>query len=294
MNTPISRRSSLRRLSHGSALIGLSALLDSRLAAADGKGSGLKGHINHSVCQWCYPDVSLEDLCKAGKAMGLASIELVGPESWPTLKKHGMMCAMAKSVHPRIAVGWNRLENHDDLVKRYTHIIPLAAAAAVPNLVCLSGNRGGMDDELGLEHCVVGLKRVLPLAERHKVTICLEMLNSKVNHKDYMADSTAWALELVKRLGSERFKLLYDIYHMQIMEGNIIATIQAHHGSFAHYHTGGVPGRNEIDDTQELNYPAIMRAIVATGFKGFVAQEFRPSRGDDMASLRQAVRICDV
>ncbi len=268
-------------------------MLNARLTAAEAIAS-LKGRINHSVCKWCFPDVSLEDLCKAGKAMGLTSVELVGPESWPTLRKHGMTCAIAKSVHPRIAVGWNRLENHDDLVERYHHLFPLAAAAGVQRLVCLSGNRAGMDDEQGLEHCVSGIKRVMRLAERHKVTVCLEMLNSKVNHEDYMADTSPWAIELAKRISSEHFKLLYDIYHMQIMEGDIIATIRAHHDYFAHYHTGGVPGRNEIDDTQELNYPAIMRAIVETGYKGYVGQEFKPSRPDILGSLRQAVGICDV
>ncbi|MDO8544099.1 MAG: TIM barrel protein [Opitutaceae bacterium] len=224
----------------------------------------------------------------------VVSIDLVGPEGWPTLKKYGLTTAMANGADTGIADGWNRLENHDKLVERYTRLIPQAADAGLTNLICLSGNCKGMDKQQGLENCAVGLKKIMALAEQKKVTVVLEMLNSKVNHKDYMADTTAWAVELVKRVGSERFKLLYDIYHMQIMEGDVIATIKANHRHFAHYHTGGVPGRHEIDETQELNYPAIMRAIVATGFKGHVAQEFIPARPDVLGSLRQAVQICDV
>ena len=162
------------------------------------------------------------------------------------------------------------------------------------NLICFSGNRAGLDDEKGLENCALGLKRIMKLAEEKQVTIAMELLNSRVNHKDYQCDHTAWGVELCQRISSERFKLLYDIYHMQIMEGDLIATIKKHHRHFAHYHTGGVPGRNEIDDTQEIHYPAVMKAIVETGFKGHVAQEFIPKRKDVIASLRQGVGICDV
>jgi hydroxypyruvate isomerase len=293
MNSPITRRNALRALAGSAAVACVAHSLNTRLAAADA-ATGLKGRINHSVAKWCFPKVSLEDLCKASKEMGISAIDLVPPEGWPMLKKYGLTCAMAKVSEPNPKGSWNRLEDHDALVEQFSRVIPLAADAGLPHIICLSGNCRGMDRQQGLENCAVGLKRIMTAAEKHKVTIVLEMLNSKVNHKDYMADSTAWAIELVKRIGSERFKLLYDIYHMQIMEGDVIATIKAHHPHFAHYHTAGVPGRHEIDETQELNYPAIMKAIVATGFKGFVAQEFIPARTDVLGSLKQAVQICDV
>ena len=289
----MTRRSFLPRLGGGLALAGTVSSLATRLTAAD-NASGLKGRINHSVCKWCFPKVSLEDLCQASKEMGITSIDLIAPEGWPTLKKYGLTCAMAKASEPNAKGSWNRLEDHDELVALFTRVLPLAANAGLSNLICLSGNCRGMDKQQGLENCAVGLKRIMSVAEKHKVTVVLEMLNSKVNHKDYMADTTPWAVELVKRIGSERFRLLYDIYHMQIMEGDVIATIKANHQYFAHYHTAGVPGRHEIDDSQELNYPAIMKAILATGFKGYVAQEFLPARADVLGSLKQAVQICDV
>lgn len=267
--------------------------LSQRLTAAP-----LKGNIRHSVCKWCYPKVSLDDLCKAGKEMGLGSIELLGPDDWPTLKKHGLTCAMTTAPNIEglggITRAFNRVEHHDNLVSVYSDWIPKAAAAGIENIICFSGNRDGLDDEKGLANCALGIKRLMPLAEKHKVTLVMELLNSKVNHKDYQCDHTAWGVELCQRVGSERMKLLYDIYHMQIMEGDVIATIRANHTYFAHYHTGGVPGRNEIDASQELHYPAIVKAIVDTGFKGFIAQEFIPKRPDFLDSLRQGVTICDV
>ena len=204
-----------------------------------------------------------------------------------------MICAMVSGAD-QIGYGFNRLEHHDILVKKFEEIAPEVVKAGFKNIICFSGNRGGMSDEQGLENCAIGLKRLMPLAEKNKIVICMELLNSKVNHKDYMCDHTKWGVELAKRVGSEHFKLLYDIYHMQIMEGDLIATIKRSHQYFAHYHTGGVPGRNEIDDSQEINYPAVMKAIVDTGFKGFVAQEFIPKRPDVIASLKQGVTICDV
>lgn len=272
---------------------GAALALERSLAAAP-----LKGQIQHSVCKWCYPKISLEDLCVAAKKIGLRSIELLGPNDWPTLTKHGLTCAMTTAPDidglGGITRSFNRLEHHDKLVQIYSDWIPKAAAAGITNLICFSGNRAGLDDEKGLEHSVTGLKRLMSLAEKHKVNLVMELLNSKVNHKDYMCDHTAWGVELCRRVGSERMKLLYDIYHMQIMEGDVIATIRQYHPYFAHYHTGGVPGRNEIDDSQELHYPAIVRAIVATGFNGFIAQEFIPKRPDALASLEQGVQICDV
>jgi hydroxypyruvate isomerase len=240
--------------------------------------------------------MSLEDLCKAAKSIGIPSIDLMPPPNWPTLKKYGLTCAMAKVHEPNHPESWVRREDHDKLVGYFTDTIPQVANAGIPNLIALSGNARGKSKEEGLENCAVGLKRIMALAEKHGVTICLELLNSKVNHRDYMADSTAFGLELVKRVGSERFKLLFDIYHMQIMEGNIIATIKAHHQHFAHYHVAGVPGRHEPDDTQELNYPAVMRVIADTGFKGYIAYEYSPARPepDAVSLLRRVVQHCDV
>lgn len=253
-----------------------------------------KGNINHSVCRWCYEKVPLEDLCKAAKEMGIASVELQGPKEWPTLEKYGLTCAMANGAGMGIERGWNRREHHEALLKSYEEVIPLVAKAGLTNLICFSGNRAGQSDEEGIKICAEGLKKLMPSAEKHKVNIVMELLNSKVNHKDYQCDKTPWGVEVCKAVGSDRFKLLYDIYHMQIMEGDVIATIRKYKDYIAHYHTGGVPGRNEIDETQELNYPAIMKAIIATGYKGHVAQEFIPKRPDALASLKQGVDICDV
>jgi hydroxypyruvate isomerase len=285
----------------GAAVLSAAASLQHRLSAAENAvGAGLKGRINHSVCKLCYPKISLEDLCLAGKGMGLASIELLQPADFPTLKKHGLTCAMVSNPVSgperlgRIEKAWNRVEHHDALVQAYDQQIKDCADAGMTNLICFSGNRAGLDDEKGIENCALGLKRIMKLAEDKRVTIVMELLNSKVNHKDYQCDHTAWGVELCKRIGSERFKLLYDIYHMQIMEGDVIATIRKSKDYIAHYHTGGVPGRNEIDDTQELHYPAIMKAVLETGFKGHVAQEFIPKRPDALASLKQGVGICDV
>ena len=295
MKTFLSRRSALGRMAGSAAALSVAASLGNRLAAADAAaGSALKGRINHSVCKWCYPKVSLEDLCKAGKEMGLSSIELLEVKDFETLKRHGLSCAMVSGVPGGIENGLNRVENHDKIVAFYEDVAPKVAAAGFKNIICFSGNRKGMSEEQGLENCAIGLKRVAAICEKHKVVAVMELLNSKVNHRDYMCDHTAWGVDLCKRAGSEHFKLLYDIYHMQIMEGDVIATIRTSHPYIAHYHTGGVPGRNEIDESQELFYPSIMKAIVETGFKGHVAQEFIPKRPDVLASLRQGVNICDV
>ncbi len=293
----------MQQLGLGTAVLaGVTALPQTMKALDQNSPAPAGGRVKQSVCKWCYQSVPLEEMCVAAVGMGLKSVELLQPEDFPTLKKHGLICAMVSN--PTVPSGdvkvggitkaFNRLEYHDALVPAYEAHLRATAEAGYPNLICFSGNRDGMADEQGLENCVKGLKRILPLAEKLGVTVCMELLNSRVNHKDYMCDRTPWGVELCQRLGSERFKLLYDIYHMQIMEGDVIATIQANHQYFGHYHTGGVPGRAEIDDTQELNYPAIMRAILATGFKGYVAQEFVPKRPDVLASLRQGVRICDV
>ena len=246
------------------------------------------------MCRWCYSGIPLEELCQASKNIGLTSIELTGPEEWPVLKKYGLTSAMPNGAGMGIEKGFNDPKYHDELVASYQAIIPKAANAGLNQIICFSGNRNGLDDEKGIENCAVGLKRLMPIAEKHKVTIVMELLNSKVNHKDYQCDKTPWGAALCDKVGSENFKLLYDIYHMQIMEGDVIATIRKYNPYISHYHTGGVPGRNEIDETQELNYPAIMKAILETGFKGYVAQEFIPKRPDKIASLKQGVEICDV
>ncbi|MEO7961201.1 MAG: sugar phosphate isomerase/epimerase family protein [Ginsengibacter sp.] len=255
----------------------------------------MKGNINHSVCRWTFNQLSVEELCKAVKDIGFNAIDLVGPADWPTLQKYGIFSSMCYTAGENsLTKGWNDPTYHEGLIKDFTEVIPLAAKAGYKNVICFSGNRNGMDDQTGLKNCAEGLKKILPLAEKNGIIIQMELLNSKVNHKDYMCDRTAWGVELCKSLNSENFKLLYDIYHMQIDEGDVIRTIQDNHQYIGHYHTGGVPGRHEIDETQELYYPAIMNAILATGFKDYVAQEFLPAKENKVESLREAVKICDV
>ncbi|MBM3839000.1 MAG: TIM barrel protein [Verrucomicrobia bacterium] len=293
MKKKISRRSAIRTVAGTAALAGTVRFSASSALAAEEVKSSPKGRVNHSVCRWCYSKIPLEDLCKASKEMGLVSVELVTVADFPTLQKYGLMCAMVSGVPGGIENGLNDIKNHDKIVAFFEETAPRVAKAGFQNIICFSGNRRGMSDEEGLKNCALGLKRIVPIAEKHNVTAVMELLNSKVNHRDYMCDHTPWGVELCKQVGSERFKLLYDIYHMQIMEGDVIATIKKYSQYIAHYHTGGVPGRAEIDDTQELYYPAIMKAIVATGFKGHVAQEFVPKR-DPLTSLKQGVMICDV
>jgi hydroxypyruvate isomerase len=250
-----------------------------------------KGNIKQSVCAWCYK-MPLEKLADEAKKIGYQSIELLAPNQILVVKKMGLTCGMMRCANG-IVDGLNRKENHEKIVKQLRDDIDFAAAEGIPNVLTMSGNRKGLADDEGLRNCAAGLKQVVGYAEEKKVTICMEGLNSKVNHKDYMYDKTAWGVALCKAVGSERFKLLYDIYHMQIMEGDVIRTIQQNKDYIAHYHTGGNPGRNEIDETQELNYTAIVKAIVATGYKGFIGQEFIPKR-DPIESLAQGFRICDV
>jgi hydroxypyruvate isomerase len=295
MKKTLSRRSALRKVTGGTVALAAAASLSRRLQAADeAVGAKLKNHVNHSVCKWCYNSIPLEEFCQAGKKIGLQSVELLEVKDFPTLKKHDLVCAMVSGVPGGITKGLNRKENHDKIVEFFETTTPIVADHGYPNIICFSGNRDGMSDEQGLENCAIGLKRIAPIAEKYKVMVCMELLNSKHDHHDYMCDHTPWGVELAKRVSSERFKLLYDIYHMQIMEGDMIATIRESHQYIAHYHTGGVPGRGEIDDTQEINYPSVMKAIIATGFKGFCAQEFIPKRPDAIASLKQGVEICDV
>lgn len=294
INSPVSRRKALKLATVTSATLLSSSLFNRVTAAEKILPMELRGRVNHSACRWCYDSIPFEDLCIAAKEIGLKSIELVDPEGWPILKKHGLTCALPQGAGLGIERGFNNPTLHDELIESYETIIPQVATAGYNQIICFSGNRNGLDDDQGLENCALGLKRLMPTAEKYGVTMVMELLNSKVNHPDYQCDHTAWGAALCEKVGSERFKLLYDIYHMQIMEGDVIATIKKYHPYISHYHTGGVPGRNEIDETQELYYPAIIKAILDTGFKGFVAQEFVPSRPDKLASLRQGVGICDV
>jgi hydroxypyruvate isomerase len=297
MEKSISRRNALQGFGLASATL-LTSSLGNRIEAADNQmGTALKGRINHSACRWCYQAIPFEDLCKSAKEIGMKSLELTGPAEWEILKKYDLTSAMGWGEYPKgmgLPNFFNKVQNHDQLVAFYEDLIPKAAKAGVNNIICFSGNRDGLSDEQGLINCKKGLQRIMKTAEKNNVTISMELLNSKVNHKDYQCDHTEWGAVLCEMVGSDKFKLLYDIYHMQIMEGDVIATIKKYSQYISHYHTGGVPGRNEIDDTQELNYPAIMKAIVDTGYKGFVGQEFIPARPDKIASLKQGVLICDV
>ncbi|MDF1755541.1 MAG: TIM barrel protein [Verrucomicrobiales bacterium] len=286
----------------------LAASLDQRFSLAEeaAEKAGVGGAVNHSACKWCYPKVTLDELCEAGKEFGLRSVELLDPKDFATMKKHDMHIAMVgfpsaegtvdgkKVKIGSIGHAFNRVENHDTLVEIYEPRLKEAAEAGYTNVICFSGNRRGLDDETGLENCAKGLQRLMPLCEKLGVTMTMELLNSKVNHKDYQCDYSDWGVALCEKVGSDKFKLLYDIYHMQIMEGDVIATIRKNHEYFSHYHTGGVPGRHEIDETQELNYPAIVKAIVDTGYKGWLGQEFQPAREDKLASLKQGIEICTV
>jgi hydroxypyruvate isomerase len=258
------------------------------------KLNSVKGNINHSVCQWCYGSIPLEELARAAKGMGIVSVELLRAEQWPVVIKEGLTCAMGYGSSIVLNKGFNDPSLHSQLLKDFAVAIPKAADAGLKNLICFSGNRNSMSDAEGIENCAKGLEPVVKLAAKHNITIAMELLNSKVDHKDYQCDHTEWGVKLCEKLGLENFKLLYDIYHMQIMEGDVIATIRKYKNYIAHYHTGGVPGRHEIDESQELYYPAIMKAIAETGFKGHVAQEFIPAKADPLASLNAAVKLCDV
>ncbi len=294
-NTQSSRRSALKKIA-GSAAVAVAGMsLPHRLSATElMPEQKLKGNINHSVCQWCYNSIPLEELTEAAKEIGLKSIELLGADQWPTVITRGLTCAMAYATDQGLNKGFNDPALHEKLLKDYAASIPKAAAYGLKSVICFSGNANGLSAEQGIENCARGLNPVMRIAEQHNILVQMELLNSKVDHKDYQCDRTEWGMKLVEKLGSPNFKLLYDIYHMQIMEGDVIATIRKYHKYIGHYHTGGVPGRNEIDETQELNYPAIMKAIVETGYKGFVGQEFIPKREDKIASLKQGVMICDV
>jgi len=295
------RRKAIKQLLVGSASLGSVSLLTASFTnpeekpAIMGDNHLLKSEVNHSVCAWCFGDLSLDELCMQIKKIGFNAIDLVGPKGWPILQKHGVHSSMCNGAEISLTEGFAEKNYHTTLIKNYTEMIPLVAKAGYSNLICFSGNRRSMDDETGLINCTDGLKQITGLAEKHKITLHMELLNSKIDHKDYMCDRTNWGVELCKRVGSANFKLLYDIYHMQIDEGDVIRTIKDNYQYLGHYHTAGVPGRHEIDETQELFYPAIIKAIMATGFKGYIAQEFIPTGktvDDKMAALKDAVRRC--
>jgi hydroxypyruvate isomerase len=253
------------------------------------------GHLKQSACRWIYETIPLPEFCRRGREMGLAGVDLLQPDEWPVAQDAGLVCTMAYPSRREdfIATGFNNPANWPLLLGELEQTIPLAARAGIPNVITMFGNRRGMSDAEGMANCITGLSKIAPLAESEGVTVCVELLNSKVDHHDYMGDHTAFGVGVMKGVNSPRLKLLYDIYHMQIMEGDIIRTIRDDIQYIGHFHTGGVPGRGDLDDTQELQYRAICQAIVDTGYKGYVAHEFVP-RGDPLAALRQAVTLCDV
>ena len=293
----IKRRDAIKTLALGSSAITIPKFTP----LTKNKTFKLKGNIKQSVCHWCYGNMELEDLAKEAKKIGLVGIDLIGAEGWDILKKYDLISTMCygdlegKSARS-LTNGWCDKRFHKDLIMHFTRHIKQVADAGWTNLICFSGNRRNISDKEGMENCIRGLNKIIPIAEDHGVILHMELLNSKVDHSDYMCDNSIWGVELCKRLGSNNFKLLYDIYHMQIMEGDIIHTIRENHKYYGHYHTAGVPGRNELDEKQELFYPPIMKAIKETGFQGYVAQDFIPRDKTNFGinSLTKAVEICDV
>ena len=252
-----------------------------------------KCNIRQSVSRWCYRNIPLDKLCAYAAEIGLKGVDLLNPDEFEVPARYGLVCSMGYGGGGEIPSAMNRIENHARIEEGFRKYIPLAAKAGVPNVITFSGNRAGMSDEEGAKNTIAGLNRVKKIAEDHGVTICLELLNSKVDHHDYMCDHSAWGVQVVQAVNSPRVKLLFDIYHMQIMEGDLVRTIQKNIDWLAHFHTGGVPGRHELDGTQEVQWDGVMRGIAATNFRGYVAHEFVPAR-DPFTSLRQAVDLCDV
>ncbi len=293
-----SRRQALKSIATGALSAGAISSLSSFSTNPENQSpSTLNKNINHSACHWCYGTIPLDIFAPAAKKIGLVGVDLVGPAGWDTLKKNELISTMCNGAEINLVDGWNDKKFHEKLIKNYTEMIPKVANAGWKNLICFSGSRRGIDDETGWKNCTEGIKQIMDLAEKNNVMIIMELLNSKVDHKDYQCDKTSWGVELCKRIGSSNFKLLYDIYHMQIDEGDVIRTVRDNFQYLGHFHTGGVPGRREIDESQELYYPAIMKAIVDLGYKGYVAQEFIPSSKEhdkQLAALKKAVSICDV
>lgn len=292
----MNRRDLIKKVSLGAGALTLGGLVSGFSSVPDFRFQEyqLKGNVNHSACYWCYNTIPLDDFAKACAEMGLKGIDLLDPNGWKIAQKYGLTCSLGTDHFIEIVNGFNDPKNHGHLQMNYKELIAKAADEGIKQLIVFSGNRNGLEDAVGIENCAKGLDPLVQLAEKKGVTLVMELLNSKVDHKDYQCDRTPWGVDLVDKIGSSNFKLLYDIYHMQIMEGDVIATIKQYHSYFAHYHTGGVPGRHEINDSQELNYPAIISAIVDTGFTGFVAQEFIPTYEDKISALKEGILICDV
>ncbi|WP_422071558.1 hydroxypyruvate isomerase family protein [Tranquillimonas rosea] len=286
-------KSDITRRELGLAALAGAASLQAGTALAQGT-SPKDGGVKHAVARWTFGDTALPDLCDLANDIGLQAIDLVGPDDWPTLKAAGLDSSMCNGAEPNLTDGFADPQFHDALVASYERHIDLVAEAGYRNLILFSGNARGMDPGTGLANAETGIKRILGRAEERGVVLHMELLNSKVDHPDYMADTSPWGVELCNRLGSDSFRLLYDIYHMQIMEGDVIRTIRDHGDCFGHYHTAGVPGRHEIGEGQELRYPAVVRAIEETGFTGYLAQEFIPTADPASAALRDAVEICTV
>jgi hydroxypyruvate isomerase len=274
-------------------VLGAAATIAAGRVRASAAGIVKNGRLKQSVSRWPYNRIPLPDFCRAVADMGLTAIDLLEEAEWPVARQYGLVCSMGYAGGGSIRDGLNVKANHDGIVKNFEQTIPRAAAMNIPNVITFFGNRRGMSDEEATANCIAGLNRVKPIAEGHGVTICVELLNSKRDHADYQGDRTAFGVAIVKAVGSPRIKLLYDIYHMQIMEGDLVRTIRDQQQYLGHFHTGGVPGRHELDETQEVNWPAVCRAIVDTGFTGYLAHEFVPTR-DPLTSLREAVVLCDV
>jgi hydroxypyruvate isomerase len=285
----VTRRALLQSSVAGVAAVGLSSFASN----SDSPAPARKGRIHQSVSRWCYKDIPLEQLASYAASIGLAGVDLLQPDEYEVPRRFGLICTMGYAGGGEIPDALNRTENHAAIEQAFRVNIPRAAAAHVPNVITFSGNRRGMSDEQGAINCIAGLNRVKRIAEDHGVTICMELLNSKVTHHDYMCDHTAWGVQVVKEVNSPNVKLLYDIYHMQIMEGDLISTIRQNLQWIGHFHTGGVPGRHELNNTQEVQWDGVMRAIADSGFRGYVAHEFVPT-GDPLVSLRQAADLCDV
>jgi hydroxypyruvate isomerase len=294
MMSRLSRRTLLKSAISGATVAAAPALLAPALSEAQEiHATPRKGRIKQSVSRWCYQKIALDELCKRGAEMGLKAIDLLEVAEWDVPRRYGLICSMGYAGGGDIPHAMNRTENHAKIEEAFRKNIPIAAKAGVPNVITFSGNRAGMSDDEGAKNTITGLNRVKKIAEDHGVTICLELLNSKVDHHDYMCDHTAWGVRVMEAVNSPRVKLLYDIYHMQIMEGDLIRTIQENIRWLGHFHTGGVPGRHELDNTQEVHWDAVMRGIAEKNFTGYVAHEFVPTR-DPLTSLREAVELCDV
>ena len=289
----VSRRELLKGIAKGVTMASVFSLSPVSSSGQEIHATPRKGRIKQSVSRWCYQKIPLDELCQRSAEMGLKAIDLLGVEEWEVPHRYGLICSMGYAGGGDIPNALNRMENHAKIEEGFRKNIPIAAKEGVPNVITFSGNRGGMSDEEGAKNTIVGLNRVKKIAEDNGVTICLELLNSKVDHHDYMCDHTAWGVRVMEAVNSPRVKLLYDIYHMQIMEGDLIRTIQKNIQWLGHFHTGGVPGRHELDNTQEVHWDAVMRGIAATNYNGYVAHEFVPTR-DPLTSLREAVDLCDV